>query len=235
MIILIYFLKIPKMSYPNTSNDLTLEQMALLIQLAMEESGLTSEFSPEELAQNPQFAAEALGLAPIDTSVNTQNDTQNDVQINTPTNTLINALNIDVAADIVGNYEINTNVFAEPQIEPTGETCSFTNNSEIQNNLEIQNNSEIMKHDPKRCGHTGCKRKISLISYPCKCGIVFCQIHRFGETSKERAARNNSSHYCSYDYQKEHLDRMVREMSGRNNQNHNRFNYNSNSGGNLAH
>jgi len=51
-----------------------------------------------------------------------------------------------------------------------------------------------------------CSKKIGLIQFPCKCGGIYCSVHRA-----------DSTHNCSYDYkieQKNHLStNMVKLMT----------------------
>jgi hypothetical protein len=42
---------------------------------------------------------------------------------------------------------------------------------------------------PKRCGHTECKKKLTMTDMDCRCGRRFCMAHRHAE-----------SHNCAFDY-----------------------------------
>jgi hypothetical protein len=44
-----------------------------------------------------------------------------------------------------------------------------------------------------RCNHSGCKKKLSLTDFPCKCGLTHCAEHRPAEV-----------HNCSYDFKANH-------------------------------
>jgi hypothetical protein len=43
-----------------------------------------------------------------------------------------------------------------------------------------------------KCAFDGCKKKISLVDYACKCTKVYCATHRAAET-----------HSCTFDYKEE--------------------------------
>jgi hypothetical protein len=53
-----------------------------------------------------------------------------------------------------------------------------------------------------KCGFEGCKRKIPLTAYPCKCKLVFCDLHRFYK-----------DHKCTYNYFDEGQKRMKDNLS----------------------
>jgi len=46
-----------------------------------------------------------------------------------------------------------------------------------------------------RCGC--CRKKVSLVQFPCKCGGVYCAEHRLGTT-----------HDCTYDYRTENIKHL---------------------------
>jgi hypothetical protein len=53
-----------------------------------------------------------------------------------------------------------------------------------------------------KCPHADCKKKISLVDFPCKCKTVYCSVHRAPET-----------HSCTFDYRKEQKDSLLQYMS----------------------
>lgn len=53
-----------------------------------------------------------------------------------------------------------------------------------------------------RCALEGCKRKLMLTDFACRCGKVHCAEHRFSET-----------HACSYDYKKDGKDQLLKTMA----------------------
>ena len=53
-----------------------------------------------------------------------------------------------------------------------------------------------------KCPHADCKKKISLVDFPCKCKAVYCSAHRAPET-----------HACTFDYRKEQKDSLLQYMS----------------------
>ena len=54
---------------------------------------------------------------------------------------------------------------------------------------------------PKKCCMEGCKKKLMLSDYPCKCSQMFCSAHRFPET-----------HSCSFDFRKAATDELKKRM-----------------------
>jgi hypothetical protein len=55
---------------------------------------------------------------------------------------------------------------------------------------------------PKRCCFDGCKKKLGLLDFACKCGLIHCSLHRASEV-----------HNCSYDYKAKHKDELLKTMS----------------------
>jgi predicted nucleic acid binding AN1-type Zn finger protein len=66
--------------------------------------------------------------------------------------------------------------------------------STIQNQIQKQSR-------PKKCCMEGCKKKLMLSDYPCKCSQIFCSAHRFPET-----------HSCSFDFRKAANDELKKRM-----------------------
>ncbi len=59
-----------------------------------------------------------------------------------------------------------------------------------------------MQSIPKRCQKEGCKCKLTLTSFPCRCEKYFCNQHRF-----------SGDHACTYDYKKEHTKELNKYLS----------------------
>ena len=55
---------------------------------------------------------------------------------------------------------------------------------------------------PTRCCFDGCKKKLSLTDFACKCGKIHCSAHRPSEL-----------HNCSFDYKKSHETMLLKTMS----------------------
>lgn len=53
----------------------------------------------------------------------------------------------------------------------------------------------------KRCNHNGCKKKLTLTDFPCKCGKTHCAEHRPSEV-----------HSCTYDYKGTHNKFLLKTM-----------------------
>jgi hypothetical protein len=65
---------------------------------------------------------------------------------------------------------------------------------------------EERKEMPKRCCFDGCKKKLGLTGFACRCGDYYCSAHRSDEV-----------HHCSYDYRGEnmkHLSSMLVKVNG---------------------
>ncbi|NBO72021.1 hypothetical protein EBV26_16310 [bacterium] len=59
---------------------------------------------------------------------------------------------------------------------------------------------------PKRCQHDGCKVKLTLADFACRCKSFYCSQHRFAEL-----------HKCTFDYKtigKEVLAKQMVEVKG---------------------
>lgn len=53
-----------------------------------------------------------------------------------------------------------------------------------------------------RCSKEGCKKKLPIVSYPCKCNHNFCDLHKYPE-----------EHTCSFDYFQENQKKMQNNLS----------------------
>ncbi len=76
---------------------------------------------------------------------------------------------------------------------------------EFQNlKIEIPVLSTIVSPPPKptRCCHDGCKKKLSLTDFPCKCGKIHCGAHRVPEV-----------HNCTFDFKQNHKEILLQHMS----------------------
>ncbi|KAK4355017.1 hypothetical protein RND71_027211 [Anisodus tanguticus] len=56
------------------------------------------------------------------------------------------------------------------------------------------------QREVNRCSGIGCRRKVGLMSFRCRCGEVFCSEHRYSDR-----------HDCSYDYKAAGRDAIARE------------------------
>ena len=54
----------------------------------------------------------------------------------------------------------------------------------------------------KTCAAEGCKKKLDLMSFPCKCDKSFCAQHRY-----------ESEHNCTYDYKAAARAELLKTMS----------------------
>jgi predicted nucleic acid binding AN1-type Zn finger protein len=55
--------------------------------------------------------------------------------------------------------------------------------------LSLDIPDEAQKRDQRRCGASGCKKKLALTDFPCKCSTKFCSAHRLPE-----------EHSCTFDF-----------------------------------
>ena len=55
---------------------------------------------------------------------------------------------------------------------------------------------------PKRCQCNDCRMKLTLTTYPCRCGKYFCNSHRFSE-----------SHNCTHDFKADARKELLKTMS----------------------
>lgn len=55
---------------------------------------------------------------------------------------------------------------------------------------------------PKRCSQEGCKCKLKLTDYACRCGKFYCASHRLGEY-----------HNCTFDYKQHHKELLLKYLS----------------------
>ena len=59
-----------------------------------------------------------------------------------------------------------------------------------------------VKAKPSRCCFDGCKKKLSLTDFACKCGLIHCSAHR-----------PSAVHNCTFDYKKSHESTLLKTMS----------------------
>lgn len=63
---------------------------------------------------------------------------------------------------------------------------------------EMSMSNGLKKREVNRC--SGCKRKVGLIGFRCRCGEMFCSEHRYSDR-----------HDCSYDYKAAGREAIARE------------------------
>jgi len=80
------------------------------------------------------------------------------------------------------------NKIAENTIESTG---------------DIQDVKKKKKKTPKRCQLKGCKKKLLITAFDCRCNKKFCNVH----TSAE-------NHNCTFDYKTFHRQNLVSGLGG---------------------
>jgi hypothetical protein len=234
------------------SNNLTEEEMQILIQTVMESSTL---FTLDEIRQNPHMVAEILGFDLITTNAvnSSQNSTISSISegsanveqiLLVPSDQIVTdpVATDPVATDPVATDPVATDPVATEQTvteqivtkpDVTDTTDPVVTNPAVTDTID-QQIPNIKTKKQTRCGHPECRRKLKIYDFPCKCGIIFCSIHRFGTPLREHANIDTHSHYCIFDYKAEYRQRMEREMNKDGNNNKS-FTYSSSSGGNMAH
>jgi hypothetical protein len=68
--------------------------------------------------------------------------------------------------------------------------------------LNNENENEKTHVKPTRCCFDGCKKKLALTDFPCKCGKIHCTSHRPAEL-----------HNCSFDFKANHKENLMQYMS----------------------
>ena len=74
----------------------------------------------------------------------------------------------------------------------------------ILNNPNMANNQQhtpIKKKKKKRCQHKGCRKKLGLTSWNCKCGKKFCDKHHSAEI-----------HSCEFNWEEDAKIRLTKTM-----------------------
>jgi len=91
-----------------------------------------------------------------------------------------------------------THDFKKIKLNNISDTCHINSNkNDIKNSS--QDNSKQKKK--KRCFFKGCKKKITLLDFSCKCEHIFCRVHRMPE-----------NHDCSFDHKQEALNNLSKKL-----------------------
>ena len=69
------------------------------------------------------------------------------------------------------------------------------------NNQTNMTQTDVKKKTP-RCAHEGCRRKLGLVPFTCRCTKDFCVEHR-----------GSDAHGCTYDYKADHKKELLKFMS----------------------
>jgi len=74
------------------------------------------------------------------------------------------------------------------------------NNNITENTLQSSNKdiTQEAKKIPKRCQLKGCKRKLPITAFDCKCEKRFCNLHTYSE-----------NHNCTFDYKSFYRQKLV--------------------------
>lgn len=80
---------------------------------------------------------------------------------------------------------------------------------------DVKKVKKSKKSKKPRCCAEGCRKKLGLIPFNCKCGLSFCSLHRMA-----------SDHNCTFDWQEDGKLKLHKElMSGKSNDNHGLVSY----------
>lgn len=82
-------------------------------------------------------------------------------------------------------------------ISPNLSSCSVKNMPESLNITSVCQE----KKNTKRCNNEGCKAKLNLTDFDCKCGKRFCGKHRYF-----------TDHACAHDYKKEAERNLTKQL-----------------------
>ena len=77
-------------------------------------------------------------------------------------------------------------------------------NESVEKNVVVEPAAVEEKKEPvkpKRCQHEGCKVKLMLADFPCRCKSFYCSQHRFAE-----------NHKCTFDYKAVGKDILTKQM-----------------------
>ena len=86
------------------------------------------------------------------------------------------------------------------QLQPSPFLSSLSKDINLADLLKLDPPSEPVKA-PKRCCAEGCKKKLSLTDFACRCGKIHCSMHRQAEL-----------HACTYDYKKDGLKVLEKQL-----------------------
>ncbi|XP_076903008.1 zinc finger A20 and AN1 domain-containing stress-associated protein 5-like [Bidens hawaiensis] len=88
-----------------------------------------------------------------------------------------------------------------PEISDTKTPATASNNSgadELRSSPELSDTNKLKKREINRC--SGCRKKVGLTGFRCRCGEMFCSDHRYSDR-----------HDCSYDYKAAGREAIARE------------------------
>lgn len=59
----------------------------------------------------------------------------------------------------------------------------------------------VLKKEVKRCNHTECKKKLSLLDFDCQCGHKYCSKHRLPE-----------DHNCNFSHKQKEKEQLKEKL-----------------------
>ena len=74
-------------------------------------------------------------------------------------------------------------------------------NKEQPNCTDVEKSTKPVLKKKKRCFYNGCKKKITLVDFPCKCEHIFCSLHRLPE-----------NHECTFDHRQSALNNLSKKL-----------------------
>ncbi|XP_052170527.1 zinc finger A20 and AN1 domain-containing stress-associated protein 5 [Diospyros lotus] len=101
------------------------------------------------------------------------------------------------AAALVGKFAAGEGV-KSPRSTFSRPAERFVGAAETRRSLRAQDPAVAVKKEVNRC--SGCRRKVGLTGFRCRCGDLFCADHRYSDR-----------HDCSYDYKAAGREAIARE------------------------
>ncbi|KAK1409887.1 hypothetical protein QVD17_36416 [Tagetes erecta] len=101
----------------------------------------------------------------------------------------------DLKTDVI--VDLRTNSSNSPE-KPDLSRKRRSDAVEVTEALQMSMSNGFKKREVNRC--SGCKRKVGLIGFRCRCGEMFCSEHRYSDR-----------HDCSYDYKAAGREAIARE------------------------
>lgn len=99
----------------------------------------------------------------------------------------------------MSRFDIDMNMLLKMLNEQNGFQVRTLDADEKPAEEPVKKEPEVVK--PKRCQHDGCKVKLMLADFACRCKSFYCSQHRFAET-----------HKCSFDYKASGKDILTKQM-----------------------
>tara|TARA_B100000963_G_scaffold256583_1_gene225092 strand:+ start:1625 stop:1927 length:303 start_codon:yes stop_codon:yes gene_type:complete len=77
----------------------------------------------------------------------------------------------------------------------------YSENSDEKEDQSIEKKTKSKKSKKPRCRAEGCRKKLGLIPFRCKCGLSFCSLHRMP-----------GDHNCQFDWQEDGKLKLQKDL-----------------------